>query len=126
MTAAQQVLLSYPPPPISVATTWNPSDKSTNVTLSNGNLTYLKTAAATHDGTCRATISKATGKWYWEVLIVNIAGGNSESAGGIANSSAPLTNYVGSDANGWGYLGVNGLSYHSVTKPEGAVYVQEP
>lgn len=95
------------------AVTWNPADKSANLTLSGGNLVVTKTAGGgTHDGTARATSSKSTGKFYWEVLVNTVAAGNEECAAGIANASAPLTNYIGVDANGWGYVGVNGFKYH--------------
>src|SRR5262245_9189902 len=46
-------------------TTWNPSDKTANITLSNGNLTAQNT-----DGTnsaARGTTSKSSGKHYFEV-----------------------------------------------------------
>jgi hypothetical protein len=45
-------------------TTWNPSDKSANITLSNGNLTAAFTSAS--DGGVRSITSKSSGKWYAE------------------------------------------------------------
>ena len=45
--------------------TWNPSDKGTNITLSNGNLTVAKGNAGWES--VRATIGVSSGKWYWEV-----------------------------------------------------------
>jgi hypothetical protein len=47
-------------------TTFNPSDMSSSVTLSNGNLT-AKIAGL--GNVVRATNSKTSGKWYWEVTI---------------------------------------------------------
>lgn len=75
--------------------TWNPSDKSSLAVLSNGNLTISHVAASAHDG-ARATKGKSSGKWYWEQTGENI---------GIGNLSAAVAtgNYVGGDANGWGY-----------------------
>lgn len=54
--------------------TWNPSDKSDHITLSNGNLT------ATGDGNAgvgwfgvRATINKTSGKWSYENTITDVS-----------------------------------------------------
>lgn len=47
--------------------TWNPSDKSADITLSNGDLTAKSTVSG-HD-CARTTISKSSGKWYWEITI---------------------------------------------------------
>lgn len=51
--------------------TWNPADKNTNVTLSNGDLTAYKSDSY---GGVRSTVAVSTGKWYWEVLIDSGAG----------------------------------------------------
>lgn len=47
-----------------MATTWNPSDKSTNITLSGSNL--VATCTADLWSGVRGTVAKSTGKWYWE------------------------------------------------------------
>jgi hypothetical protein len=69
--------------------TWNPSDKSYRITLSGGNLT---TISNTNWGSVRATASKTSGKFYWEILV------NAESDGGndigIGTSSANLETYI--------------------------------
>jgi hypothetical protein len=49
-------------------TTWNPADKSSNITLSVGNLTATNTAAAEGDAFVRSVASHATGKYYWELI----------------------------------------------------------
>lgn len=82
--------------------TWNPVDKNGNITLSGSNL------VATCDGTAwfrgvRSVISKSAWKWYWEYTITTWTSGVSVLSVGIGNSSATLTNYVGQDANGWGW-----------------------
>ncbi len=74
--------------------TWNPSDKSSNITLSNGNLSTSQSVA----GMVRSTIGKTSGKWYWEVTI-----NSSFMATGAANGSASVNNYLASDANGWSW-----------------------
>jgi hypothetical protein len=105
MGAAQQALLGYGAAAAAAAVTWNPADKNASVTLSNGN----KTAnAASASQTVRATSSKSTGAWYFEVVFT----GNSFSftVAGIANASALLTQYVGANANGYSH-GTGGFSY---------------
>lgn len=47
--------------------TWNPSDKGSGVTLSNGNLTAAYTNYT--NSNVRATIGKSSGKWYWEATV---------------------------------------------------------
>jgi hypothetical protein len=78
--------------------TWNPSDKWANITLSGGNLTATTTAAAWD--AVRTTISKSSGKHYFEMTIT---AGTTWWIIGIWNSSATLSFYLWSDANGWGY-----------------------
>lgn len=81
------------------AVTWNPSDKSVNVNLSNGNLTAGTSTAS--ESAVRATASKSSGKWYFEVSITSAAiAGNGPSIG-VANSSAALNNVIGIDVHGW-------------------------
>lgn len=82
--------------------TWNPSDKSANITLSGSNL------VATCDGTAwfrgvRSTISQASGKHYWEYTITTWTSGVSVMSVGIGTTSATLSNYVGQDNNAWGW-----------------------
>lgn len=82
----------------SSGTAWNPSDKNAGIVLGNNNLT------ATHSisgwTSARATESKSSGKWYWEITI---NAGIGYAMEGVANSSASLDNYIGADANGWSY-----------------------
>jgi hypothetical protein len=59
--------------------TWNASDKSANITLSNGNLTA--TASSATGSAVRTTISQSTGKYYFEIA----------GTGTPANSFAGLT-----------------------------------
>jgi len=87
--------------------TWNPSDKASGVTLSNGNLT-----ATTNQGAntgVRSTIGKSTGKWYWEITGTSTG---YEPINGVADLSESLT-LCGLTTHGWGYWGLNGNSYHN-------------
>lgn len=48
--------------------TWNSADKSSNISLSNGDLTITNIAATTW-AAVRANVSKSSGKWYFEFKI---------------------------------------------------------
>jgi hypothetical protein len=65
--------------------TWNPSDKSSNITLTNGNLTAA--ASTTTSSAVRCTTSATTGKYYFEVTA---AGTIAASGVGIATAAANL------------------------------------
>lgn len=81
--------------------TWNPADKGAQVTLSGGDLMATRNAGA---GMVRATQGKSSGKWYWEITYTTAGNQNN----GVANASASLTNYLTSDANGWGFWADDG------------------
>lgn len=93
----------FPPLSIVIATppiTWNPSDKSSNITLSGGNLTELS-AAGGSNCIVRATGSISVGrKVYFELFI--LSGGN--GAIGIDDGMTSYTSFVGMTGSfGWGY-----------------------
>lgn len=80
------------------ATTWNPSDKSSGITLSNGNLTATSGSGIAD---VRATTSKSTGKFCWEATASTVG---VDWGLGLANSSYPLAvNGLGSDINSFGF-----------------------
>lgn len=78
--------------------TLNPLDKSSDLTLSNGNLTV--TAGGSGYDTVRSTIGTSTGKWYWEWKYTTVA--SADAMVGFAKSTASLNNYVGIDDKAWG------------------------
>jgi len=97
--------------------TWNPADKGTNVTLSGGDLSVSISADGAWDAV-RSTISKTSGKWYWEYTMT---GTNAMS--GILLSTATLSSFLGADANGWGYYDLNGNKYtNGASVAYGATY----
>lgn len=97
-------------------TTWNGSDKSANITLSNGNLSV---ATASTGGTVRSVASKSSGKWYWE--MTRDAG--QDLVIGVAKAAASLGVYLGGDANGYGYVASTGQkSNNNVKTAYGAPY----
>jgi hypothetical protein len=90
-----------------IGTTWNPSDKSANITLSNGNLTAQGTNGS--DGGVRSTTSKSTGKHYFEVTWLSATGGVNSGCG-IATSAAVLAG-MGATALGVALMYQSGTIY---------------
>ena len=91
--------------------TLNPLDNG-GYTLSNGNLDVSTTSASWL--TVKATIGVSSGKWYWEFTSPNAALGGSPYRAvdlGLAKSAATISNYVGSDANGWSYQNYDGNKF---------------
>ena len=92
--------------------TLNALDKATTSTLADGN---LQASSGNAWSMVRSTIGVSSGKWYWEC---NIVSGNNNLNVGIAKNAAALSNIVGGDANGWGYVST-GLKW---TNGSGSVY----
>ncbi len=88
--------------------TWNPSDKSSNITLSGGNLTESHPGSA-YD-IVRANIGKSTGKWYCEILWNS---GSDMCLGVSTTATAVGGNWCGIDATSWGILSTDKNMYHS-------------
>jgi hypothetical protein len=88
------------------AATFNPSDKSAGITLSNGNLTVANGGGWQ---AVRATIGKSTGKWYWEVAQSGTRAGG-ENMVGVATADSPL-DVLGGDQYGW-VIESNGKKRH--------------
>ena len=89
-------------------TTFNPSDKSANVTLSGGNLV----ATNTGQGLVRTLDKQISGKFYFEFTFANSSSGY---FAGVANGMADLSNSVISAVNtaafnGGGTISVNGVT----------------
>ena len=80
--------------------TWNPLDKDSDVTLSNGNLDTTQSAA----GATKGTVAVATGKWYWEITKTSTGNQNF----GIATVSAVPSTYVGGVTSSAGFNSANG------------------
>lgn len=76
--------------------TWNPSDKSANITLSNSNKTAQSTNAAT-DYQVRSTLSVTIGiNPYIEVTFIRNVGTDPFFViGGLSDSSESVNNYTG-------------------------------
>jgi hypothetical protein len=107
MGAVQQVLSGLNTAPLVTYATLNPSDKGTNITLSGGNLVASSTGTGSF---VRSTISKTTGKWYWEVILTSTTLYRRWCTGivgaGDSNNSTP-----GSGATGYTYYVETGARY---------------
>jgi len=86
--------------------TLNALDPSSNQTLSEGNLKQVTSGQGISKGTMQIPSS---GKWYWEVCQTD----TDQLVIGFAKPTATLSNYLGSDANGWGYGGYSGVIYNN-------------
>lgn len=84
----------------SSATTLNPKDKAENIVLLNGNLSATSTPGSVNDSV-RATTSKQTGKWYFEVYVDSSS--QSYFSLGLADQDASLEVGPGTDSSGCGY-----------------------
>lgn len=73
---------------ITTPTTWNPSDKSSQITLSGGDLT--SEIGTSGIGGVRSVVGKSSGKWYWEATIA----GTGPWFVGIARSDDSMTTYT--------------------------------
>lgn len=85
-------------------TTFNPSDKSATITLSNGNLTA--TSSTSVGQAVRSTTSYSSGKIYFEVTLGTVT---TDIAIGIANSSWTLSDpgQLGSNTQSVGFYAVS-------------------
>jgi hypothetical protein len=91
-----------------VATTWNPSDKAAQVTLSNGNMTALLSTSSF--GSVKATTGQGVG-YYFELTYSVVTGGSI----GIGNASANAASWMGADGNSLAY-NTSGQCYFSGTQ----------
>jgi len=102
--------------PISYAT-WNPSDKSSSINLSNGNLTLSTSSTAA--SYVRANIGKSTGKYYFELSMTTVQSTNNpDIVVGVGSSSEPLTYPFPGSGSGVGFTNLingqgQGRVYHN-------------
>lgn len=73
-------------------TTWNGSDKTANITLSNLNLTATQSASGANGG-ARAVQGNTNGKFYWECTLTTVS--NVSSGVGMCASTATLNTGIG-------------------------------
>lgn len=92
--------IGSPTPLVISGVTWNPADMAQEVYLRLGHLTSVK--ANTGNGSARATLSRSTGKYVFEVTN-DVTGDTGNTSMGFANASHSLTNYLGSTVNSIGH-----------------------
>lgn len=108
-------------------TYWNPADKHADISLGYSNTVASCSSASSRS--VRATNSKSTGKWYYEVLVSGSTLG-ADTAVGIADGtttdlaqSLAASGQVAWCVDGLGGLWDNGVSAGSVTTPVPDDYV---
>jgi hypothetical protein len=94
------------PPVVVTYATWNPSDKSSSVSLSGGNLVAANTSFSA--GGVRGTLGKSSGKWYCELLIGGEQTGVTNREFGVTTTATAVGGIPGIDDQGWGYRAGNG------------------
>src|SRR3954464_10302334 len=93
-------------------TTWSTTDKSANITLSNGNLTAASTSVSA--GAVRSSTSKSTGNKIYFETVWNTAPSGANTACGITTGSAGLgsiaSSSIGAIIYPTGAISVNGAA----------------
>lgn len=97
--------------------TWNPLDKSANYTLSNGNLTAVKSGTVWNS--VRATIGKSSGVFTYEVYLQAVT----QMVTGIALLADTLGSWWLNPYKGMGYASTGWRWAFSAPAPYGASYV---
>ena len=90
--------------------TWNPLDNG-GITLANGNIDASRTTGSWTG--LRAGFGVSQGKWYWEFTTTSNVDSVNGPMLGLMTSRASISNYPGSDANGYGYLALSGDKFNS-------------
>lgn len=88
-----------------MAVTWDPSNKGSLITLTNGNLSVSQSAGNSFQGV-KSTVGKSSGKWYFEVT----GNGNVNSSVGLGNTSSDVTNMVAN--NEWWQVNTNDGNFY--------------
>lgn len=94
--------------------TWNPSATNASITLSNGNLTASITSSSAYTITL-GTVSRTTGKWYFEIKADVVGGVPAEYGFGIAPSTQGTSEWLGQS-------GTNSIGFYA----DGSKYVGGP
>lgn len=87
--------------------TLSPTDKSPNISLSGGNLTATSNVAGWKS--VKSTISKTSGKWYFEVQFTNTF----QRIIGYGTAATLVSNFAGASADSGGYYSQTGAKYNN-------------
>jgi hypothetical protein len=91
---------------------WDVANSHPDVSISADGLTYTHAASDSTDRMARASVSRSTGKWYFEITINAIT---TNGTVGVDGGTGTLADYVGDEANslGWQQSG-NALNHFGV------------
>lgn len=101
-------------------TTLSPTNKSSDIILSNGNLD-AESNLASGGGIVLSVSGKTTGKFYAEMTAQQFYATDPAQGIGLHRGTSSLTTYIGGNANGWatwmlGAGGVDRLTYTNATQ----------
>lgn len=89
-------------PPFATQTLWSPTNKASDVVLTNGGKDVYSTSGAATGGVVLSDSGKSSGKFYAEFSIQS-SGSTSQAMGvGVHNGTSNLTLYLGQAAAAWG------------------------
>ena len=91
-----------PPGNAASPTVWNPADAAGDIVLANNNMSATKEGQKNSWASIRASNGKTTGKWFFR-LTVDTTDSENGWIGGIAGAAAPLSDYIGDEAQGAGF-----------------------
>ena len=90
-------------------TSWDTSPVGPSTVLTNNNLTVTNTGSGVNN--VRSMITKASGKWYWEVTM-QTAGSVRQVVGIATGVWNPVSaTFCGISAGSWGYYGLDGTKW---------------
>lgn len=87
--------------PLGTDFTWDPASTDAKITLSNGNLSALRSTTSSGNWCSTRASALLADYQYWELLIDALTNGNVMV--GVGNVSAVTNSYFPSTANGWGH-----------------------
>lgn len=95
-------------------TTFDPSNKSTHITLSGGNLVSTSGAGSSNSTAVRSVASHSTGKFYCEFTLTSGTPGGNDGCG-LCNGSFVIDggSFLGNNSNSCSYF--NGGSYFGIS-----------
>jgi SPRY domain len=102
-----------------MATQWDPTQTQDSDVISNGGLTVTDAATAV-EGSTRATVSHASGKWQFEVVYSGPTNYSNINVG-ICQASHNRATWVSYDNLSWGYWAIAGVWFNSATFDGGPV-----
>lgn len=110
-----------------VPTTFDPANKSANITLSGGNLVATSTSTPVNGNSVCTIRSQTSGAYYFETAATTLTGVAGNFGVGLANATFPIaadTFFLGGDANSIGYYDSGFVTLNALTVATIATFVQ--